>query len=255
MVRIICDGDNHYPVHDPKVQRAKLKFAADIKPDVWVNVGDHYDFFSVSKYDKEPDRRETLQDEFDSSVSYWEDVCDVTKGDVHYLQGNHEHRLERLIRDMPGLHNLRGLALGKLADLPSRVKWRAYGEDLRLGRLLFMHGDNVGGRFGVASPASWVLSNMPGINVVFGHFHRSEVKLRTARDPDGGARTFVACAQGHGSDVRKAKYDKRCPYQDWQHGFTYIETYRVDGKERFQIHPIVIVDGRFAWNGRVYDGR
>lgn len=248
---LICDGDNHFPYHDPVVQEAKFKFAQHVKPKYWVNVGDQYDFYSVSKYAKEPDRIESLQDEFDSAQPYWQEACRLAK-EVHYIPGNHEQRLERLFCDLPGLFNLRALRLHKVADLPSTVKVYKPNDILTINRVGFMHGHQIKGS---QNPAQWVLGAMPGMSYVFGHFHRSQTAYRTARDPDGGSRSFVAAAQGWGGDCVKANYDPMCPYQNWQHGFTYIEFYTVAGKTRFALHPIVVVNGRFSWGGKVFDGR
>jgi predicted phosphodiesterase len=250
-MRLICTSDQHYPVHDPVVENVVLKFAQHVKPTHWVLNGDLFDFFSVSRYDKEPDRKESLQDEFDSARPYINEVCALAN-EVHYIPGNHEQRLERLFCDVPGLAGLRALKLHRAAELPPKVKVHAPSDIVTVGRIGVMHGHQVKG---AGNPAAWVLGAMPGMSYIFGHFHRSQTVYRTARDPDGGTRSFVVAAQGHGCDERKAKYDPACPNQNWQKGFTYVEFFTVAGKRRFSLHPIVIVNGAFSWGGKVFDGR
>jgi hypothetical protein len=34
-----------------------------------------------------------------------------------------------------------------------------------------------------------------------------------------------------------------------------VEFFEIEGKGRFTTHLIHIIDGRFSWNGTLYDGR
>lgn len=249
-VRMICDGDLHYPIHDPRVTAAKFKFAQDFKPDAWVNLGDLYDFWPISAHEKHPERwlekGGRLQEEFDSATDYWDEVTRIAKH-VHFIPGNHENRLQRLIMANPGLFKLRAFDWVRLADIPASVNVHDYGAFLEIGGITFEHGDRLGGRFGVVLAAQWALVNR-GRNTIFGHTHRSELKYRTKSDGN----IIFAANQGHGSDVSKQKYAG--PVPNWQHGFTAIEFWTEGGQPRFTVHPITIVNGRFSFGGRVYDG-
>lgn len=252
---VLADGDLHYSIHDRYVEAAKLAFARDIKPDAWVNVGDVYDCWLISRYEKEPERLfdagARLQEEFDSARPYWSEVSRIVKR-AHLILGNHENRLERLVSANPGLFGLRALEWHRLAELPANVRVHAYGKRLRIGSMTFEHGDRMGGRFGVKHPTAWLLDNRGARNTVFGHTHRVATTYRTVWDEDGNPHTYVAINQGHGSDVAKQTYQ---PEANWQHGFTLIENYTEAGKPRFTAHVIPIVNGKFSWGGRVYDGR
>lgn len=250
-VRLIADGDLHYPIHDPRVTAAKMAFARDFQPDCWVNVGDLYDFWSASSHDKEPERwlapGGRLQEEFDSAQDYWKEVCSIAR-DVHFIPGNHENRLQRLVLANPGLFRLRAFDWQRLAEIPEKVNVHNYGAYLEVGGITFEHGDRMGGRFGVIHAAQWAVVNRQR-NTIFGHTHRHQMVHRTKSDGS----TIFALNQGHGSDVSKQKYAG--PMPDWQHGFTAVEFWTEGGKPRFSVHPIVVVNGRFSFGGKIYDGR
>lgn len=252
---MLCDGDLHYPIHDPYVEAAKLKFLADLKPDCYVNVGDMYDFYPISSHDKDAGRfadgSAFLQQEFDSAQPYWKEVTKYTKGKIHLILGNHENRLNRLINANIGLFKLDAFEWKKMAAIPDRVTVHKYGTQLRVGPMTFEHGDRIGGRFGVAHPANWFLQNKGARNVLFGHTHRAEVKHRTIFDETGEQHTYVAINQGHGSHVPDQTYIYE---PNWQHSITYLEFWKEGVKPRFTAYPIIIVNGRFSFGGKVYDG-
>lgn len=251
---LLCEGDNHLPIHDPYVEEAKLKFMQDVKPDHLVNVGDAFDFWPLSSHEKEPSRWYTngrLQDEFDAGKPFWKARCALINGPIDFILGNHENRLYRFIGANLGLFGLEAFEWQTLASLPARIKVHPHDTQLKIGPMSFEHGDRIGGRFGVAHPAYWLLTNKGNRNTIFGHFHRMEQKFRTVYDELGEAHTYTAIAQGHGSLVKEQKY----VYEpSWQHGFTVVEYWQEGDRTRFTAHPIIIVDGKFSWGGKVYDG-
>lgn len=182
-VRMIVNGDNHYPIQDKYVEAAKFAFARDFKPDCWVDVGDLYDCWSTSTHDKEPERwlepGGRLQEEFDSAKDYWKTVCQISK-DIHYIPGNHENRISRLIMANPGLFGLRIFDWKKLAEIPDKVHVHNYGAYLEIGGITMEHGEFTKGRFGVAHPAHWAIVNRQR-NTIFGHCFDDQTELLTPR--------------------------------------------------------------------------
>lgn len=253
--RLIIQSDDHHPIQDRAYEAALFAFARDWKPDVWVHAGDRYDLWSLSRFEKEPDRwlepGGRLQEEFDSANQSWNEMVRISRR-VHFIKGNHENRLEKLVAANPGLFRLAAFDWHRLADIPHQVQIHKYGTILNVGGIHVEHGDRIGGKFGVKHAAEWVLTNVPGISSAFGHTHRLETKYRTTLDPDGGLRTFVAHNLGHGSDVSKQAYAGLRP--NWQHGFLAVEFFRVAGKVRYTPHPVPVIDGKFSIGGRLYDG-
>lgn len=251
-VRMLVCSDLHFPIQDPYYINALVAFARDWRPDTWVLLGDVYDFFSLSSYDKEPERLPgRLQEEFDSGAEFLKQVCEISAR-VEYILGNHEGRLERLVKANQGLFGLRALSWNKIAELPEKIKIHPYGSRVKIGTIGFEHGDRLGGKFGVLHAAAWALANRPGQHTIFGHNHRVETSYRTAMS-DEGRKTFMAHGLGHGSDVTKQKYAGPSP--NWQQGFAAIEFWTVGGRPRFNLHPITLTEGRFSFGGRIYDGR
>lgn len=254
---ILCDGDNHFPIANPREHAAKLAFARDVKPSAWVNIGDLIDCWFLSRYTKEAGRLfgaygAQLQEEIDSARPYVEAMCSVVN-EAHLILGNHEHRQLRMINENPGLHGLRGLGWGRMLEYPAKLTVHPYGTRLRAfdAPLDFIHGDRV--PMGVKNKAAWVLANLGNRSTIFGHGHHEHHETRTFYDENGEPVFHGAYEQGHGSIVSEQTYVTE---PNWQPGFTWVEFWRDDrGKSRFSVHPILFIDGRFSWNGRVYDGR
>lgn len=250
--RMMVNSDDHYPIVDKYYEAALFAFARDWKPDTWLHGGDRYDLWSISTHEKEPERiyngpGSVLQEEFDSAQDSWKEICRIAEH-VHFLPGNHENRIQRLIKANMGLFGLRSFDWHKLADIPEKVRIYNYGDVPEIGGISFEHGDRIGGRMGCLHAADWVL-NKRAVNTIFGHTHRVETRYRVDRR---GSLIF-AHNLGHGSDTKLQKYAG--PNPNWQHGFAAIEFYTVGGKPRFAFHPIVVVDGRFMFGGKLYDGR
>lgn len=251
---VFSDGDNHYGATDRVVEAAKIAWLRDVRPPVHVNVGDQYDAFGLSRYEKPAGKllssESTLLSEFRDASSYWQAVGEVCS-ESHLILGNHERRLEALVNANPALFGL--LDWSRLANLPSSVRVHSYGSRVRIGAVTWEHGDRVGGRFGILHPSYWLLANKGHRSTIFGHTHRIESRQKTVYDESLSPHIYGAWNQGHGSSVADAW--KWCPDPNWQHGFSYVENYTIAGKARFTVHQITIIDGRFSWGGKLYDGR
>lgn len=120
------------------------------------------------------------------------------EAEIHYIEGNHERRIERWCvtqalanrRDSAYLHRLFGVEAQ--LNLEKRnirhYKQGVFYDDcripatFRLGRCFFTHGSRVG-----QNPAKLMLSDFGG-NVVFGHVHRIDMAAsRSVKDGEVGA--------------------------------------------------------------------
>jgi hypothetical protein len=256
---ILCTSDHHYPIQDRIAEAAIIRLAQDVRPRTWVFNGDILDCWWISRHEKEAERLfaadagNRIVDEVDAARGIVSEAALIA--DTVYLgQGNHERRLSALINSNPGLHGLPALSWPAIWNLPGNVVHLDYGYELELGPVTFVHGDTVGGRsrFGVKHVSAWVLDNWgTRTSWVFGHWHRQEMKSRTIWE-QGQPVDIVAIAQGHLSDARRQLYVTK---PNWQTGFVLLEVFTVAGKMRFTPHIIQVIDGRFSWGGRVYDGR
>jgi len=238
--RVAFISDVHLPFENRVAVRLMLDFLADYRPDAVILGGDIYDFYEVSDFDKGPGRITTLQDEFDEG-RYFIRAIDQLCPEVHFLIGNHEDRLQRVINRNPGLFKLRSLDMQRAAELPER--WRVHPSQthFKLGKLTALHGDIKGIKSAV-HPARTLFQKLKR-SCIFGHFHRFGVHLDTNYDGEirGGF------ANGHLSDVSRVTSWVTCP--DWQEGFSTISLCEDGG---FAVQPRLIVNGRLIVEGKEY---
>lgn len=238
--RVAFISDIHLPFENRVAVRLMLDFLADYKPDVVLLAGDIYDFYEISDFDKTPGRITTLQDEFDEG-RYFIRAIDELCPEVHFLIGNHEDRLQRVINRNPGLFKLRSLDMQRAAELPERWRIHPSQTHFKLGKLTALHGDIKGIKSAV-HPARTLFQKLKR-SVIFGHFHRFGVHLDTNYDGDvrGGF------ANGHLSDVSRVTSWVTCP--DWQEGFSTISLCEDGG---FAVQPRLIVNHRLIVEGKEY---
>jgi predicted MPP superfamily phosphohydrolase len=101
--KAVVYGDTHVPFHDPAAIRVVQAIAKDVKPDVLLHVGDLVDCWQISRFDKDPTRSDSLQDNIDESRQHLAEMALVApKARRVLLEGNHESRLTRTVWGLPG---------------------------------------------------------------------------------------------------------------------------------------------------------
>lgn len=239
--RVAFVTDVHCPFHDPRAVGVALERLAAWGPDLVVLGGDQFDHYSISRYDKSPARREAVQDEYDAGQPIWRDV-DSLGGDVAWITGNHDARIQGMISANPGLHGLRCLDVSRAAELPAR--WRVLPDQamIDLGPALLLHG-NVNG--GPRSFNPGMMLRFLRRSCVFGHFHQAG--MAADRELDGTP--LFAFGSGHlGDAARSAEY---ATAPRWQQGFVEVEVDRAAGMAA--ITPRMIRAGRLVADGRTYE--
>ena len=251
--RIMIDSDLHFDVQCPRFEATKLALAADWKPTHWLNLGDGYDFESVSSFTKDPARAgRGLQAEFDAAQPYWREVVRIVgAGNVDFILGNHEERLRKCLAESSGLFHLSVLAdFARVAELPDGIVVHPYGTHVQVGPVWGEHGDRTKGQ----NPTHWAMQHRTGRVVAFGHTHRIGSYTRTMRGENGRPVTRITINTGHGCDPRSARYAGGAPGTNWQKSCTLVENY-VDryGDLQSSVHQIIAADdGSFSHGGRVY---
>ena len=114
----VCLGDIHLPHADPVAVNMAVAFIKTQRPGTIHLLGDVGDYFSISRYDKDPMRRLNLQEELDAIRDWLAELRDAApKAKIIYSEGNHEFRLRRYLRsEAKALAGLRALSLEKLLD-------------------------------------------------------------------------------------------------------------------------------------------
>lgn len=245
-------SDIHFDLHDAPTWNAFRKWHADVKPSKTVILGDFVDLGMMSKYVQEAEAPIHAIPQIKAFVREANALAKESK-EVLIVEGNHDERWARTVFGAAPAHIWQG-AIGltlqeqcRFQGLDRSVKWLredTVTKGVRCGPFILRHGHNQAGRFGGAKHlAANRLTKSMGVSEIFGHHHRAQVYCQTSL-----GRTAIAvsnpCMTGD------HEYSKN---PDWQRGFTILELY---GPDKCYANPYVVVmnDGHFAYNGKVYDG-
>ena len=115
-----------------------------------------------------------------------------------------------------------------------------YNEIIPFGKLNLTHGIYAG-----ANPTKKHLDELK-VNVMFGHTHTMEIKMASSPARQIAFSGYnVGCLCNMMPDYMKNK-----PH-GWTHGFAVVYLYE---NGYFEVNMIRILDGRFIYNGKVYQG-
>ena len=111
-------SDLHIPYQDDDTLKAVFDCLVDNQPQDIVLLGDVLDCYSISRFCKRPDRVRNLQYEIDIFYKMMRELKKhLPNTDIHYVLGNHENRLEKLVLENPGLFGLKALEPQRLFRL------------------------------------------------------------------------------------------------------------------------------------------
>lgn len=232
-------SDQHIPFQDPVIEDLSIDFLAEHQPKVIHLLGDVLDFYSLSSFDKDPQRRETLQDELDGATRYFKRLRKVCpKARIIYSEGNHENRLRRYLWSQArALSNLRTLSFEELLGLKEfNIEWVDASAPYRMGHLLFIHGELVRRASGASAKGHM---DKFGCNVIHGHTHRLGAHYhRTYDDMMGAWENGCLCTL----DPEYAT----CP--DWQNGWSVVWFHG----DMFNVEQVCVVNAQYVYHGKVY---
>lgn len=239
--RILVIPDTHTPFHDPKAVAIMKDVAKDFKPNEVVYIGDWFDCYCVSNYDKDPMVNfGLLDDELKEGREIIDEVERATKAQHYvFLAGNHEQRVDRYISTYAS--KLAGnLDTKSIFKIPDRYQYIPYGQGgyYKAGKLLITHGNLTG-----QNPASAMVKKYRA-NVMFGHTHKIQEYQIT--DIYGAAYRGINIGW-LGNIKRAAEYIKDSA--DWAHGFALVY---VLSNGDFFTQIVHIVNYRAIVSGRLY---
>jgi UDP-2,3-diacylglucosamine pyrophosphatase LpxH len=235
----VVASDIHAPFQDRAVVNLLLRFIRDHKPGYVHLLGDIVDCYQISRFSKDPLRKENLQDELDAGRRFLQRVRDAApRSRIIYSEGNHEKRLTKYLRSTaPELAGLRCLQLPELLSFDELgVKYRSEQNPYRVGSLLFTHGQVVRKWAAWSAKGHW---EKFGCCVIHGHTHRLGTFYH--RDIDD---TYGAWENGCLCDLNP----EYVVAPDWQHGWSVVWS----DKEYFHVEQIIVVKGRFNYHGRMH---
>ncbi len=243
--------DIHSNHEDPKFINISIKIIEELKASKasqlkgFISLGDGLDFWQISTYDKDPSKKNTIGQDiahYNKIIDRWSNAM-PKDSDMHFLQGNHELRLERYIsRHAKELHDI-VRPLPDLLKFPERNNdgkhkwhWHKYSnwKSLVIGDCALFHGFYFGKNVAMDALAKYKMS------VCFGHVHRSQVVW----DGDNFAATF-----GHGSLEHKTQHSPSP--SNWSQGIG-ILTLLPNGKTNIEI--IHIQNSMGVFRGKIIKG-
>ena len=187
---MIPDCHAHPNFHN---RRADLlaKLIIDLRPDVVVNLGDQWDFPSLSGYDK--GKRSFVgrnyHDDLNSGLEFSERLWEPVKRQKKrlplriFLEGNHEHRIEKaldLSPEMQGTIGFADLQLDRWYDEVIRYEGQTPGI-IEVDGISYAHyfiSGVMGRPLGGEHPAYSLLAKLAG-SATAGHIHTADYSIRT----------------------------------------------------------------------------
>jgi predicted phosphodiesterase len=253
LITAVLYGDTHFPNHDPSAIAIVGQIAEDAKPNFLVHMGDLVDCYALSRFDKNPERLETLQDEINMSRQHLAQMrMRLPATSVILLEGNHEDRLRRMLWNLQGtaavltdLTNFRKAmtwpALLGLDDLG--ITWAAYDSKQAKQRLL----------------PKWILKHGTIVRKYSGYTARGEMEKYGRSGASGHShRLGVHFHQDHNGNHCWVETGCTCslepdytPDPDWQQGCVVMTFEPTTGA--FQAEPVYIHAGLAVWRGKTYE--
>jgi hypothetical protein len=235
------------PLHDEKALSAALQFIADFKPDHVILGGDMLDCGSVSHHNNgKSGKIEGLRilaeaKELRSKLITPVEAVVPKKGRLVYMIGNHEDWLNDLVDKVPSLEGV--IEAENLLSLGKRWEVIESGGVATLGKLKFLHGDNIPSIQGLAFKAVTDYE----ANVRFGHHHTFQVAAKTTPvEANGHTGIAVPCLCRKDPSYGNQKPNK------WMQGFLWGYVGGPAGS--FNDYVTVIVNGKATVNGKTYEG-
>ena len=233
------------PLHDSKAIKVALDYIKDFKPDHIILGGDILDCGCISHHNHgKPGAVEgfrLLADAKELREEVINSLEEAKPKSLTYIVGNHEDWLTDLVDQIPALEGI--VDVRSLLSLGPKWKVIERGDPHRLGKLVFIHGDQIKGGDHAAKFATLAYEK----NVRLGHFHTYQVYTKTsAVESNGHTGVVVPCL------CKKApRYGQGAPNK-WMQGFLWGY---VNGPEgTFNDFVSVIVNGKSLINGKLYGG-
>lgn len=244
MEKTLIIPDTHCPYEDKAALHAVMEFSKEYKPDKIKLLGDWVDFYALSRFDKNPDRITSLQNELDVADYYFGMLRKYNpKADITMFEGNHELRLVKYLRKNPEMSSLRQFrSPDKMLQLDKHnIKYKS---SETVHGVLFKHGNLVRKHGGYTAKGEF---DDEGTSGVSGHTHRLGAHYKTDRS---GQHAWYE--MGHLCDEKLAEYmEGRVP--NWQKGFGLMEY--DENKKIWKIEQLPIINNSFIYNNKVYKWR
>jgi len=246
----IWSFDHHLPYHDKKALKLMMKVAVDLNRreglDEFGLGGDVSDCYVIGNYARDPALPRMLKVEIAEVGNFLDDIDRLfPKSQKVYIEGNHENRFTRFIRDRaPELYGL--IDYETLFNLKNRKRWKwvPYGPYQKYNVL----GSKLIARHEPMSAGEHVAANTvkrAGTSVMFGHVHKiQEFQVVTL---DGSNLRGISSGWLGNKDHPAFNYVKN--HHQWAQGFNVV---RVLPNGRWFNQVVHIIDYKCCVDGKIY---
>ena len=232
--KILLLNDIHIPFHCKKALEMAIKHGKKFKPDIIILNGDILDYFSISRWLKDPRMRD-----FPKELKIARQFLEHLRGKfptarIVFKEGNHEERwLSYMEVKAPELLGIRHFDYDYVLGFEDLgIELINFKKPLKVNELFILHGHEY--KFAISNPVNPArgLYLRSKVNAICGHFHQSS----THSEPDLDEKLTTTWSVGCLSEL----HPRYMPLNKWNHGFAEIETY---DEKLFQVHNYKIIDG------------
>ena len=170
-------SDWHVPYQDEKAINVSFDFCRKVQPNVII-IDEMMDFYSISKFSRDPKRKLSLQEDLDTTFAYLSKLrkfCPKSK--IISVQSNHDARMKKYLRN-----NAEELSELKILSVPALLRLEEldiqYKENFTFHNVLIKHGDIVRGSSSYSAKGELVKEGVSGVS---GHTHRLGISFETKR--------------------------------------------------------------------------
>lgn len=235
---IISLTDWHVPYEDTTAIALAFAFVQYLQPTIII-LHEVHDFYAISKFDKDPNRKLELQEEIDKANRYLAELRQLcSKSRIILLKSNHLDRLRKFLwSQAPELNSLRALQLENLLELEKNgIEYKDY---FICRNVLFKHGNIIRQDSSYTAKGEFLKEGCSGVS---GHTHRLGMYFSTKR---GGKYVWVesGCLCN-----KNAEYIEGTA--NWQNGFSIISFEEKGNQFIPQIIPII--DKKILWGKKKF---
>lgn len=235
--------DVHQPYHDQRAWDLAMTGLADYCPDILIQQGDLMDCYRLSRFDKDPKRMLSFDDEVEGGKQKRADLDSLGAKRKIFTEGNHENWLRiYLMQRAPELFNM--VSMDKILEMTDNGwEYIPYKQDIRIGKVFFTHDLGYSGQNALKQTLKAYQHSS-----ITAHTHRMGYMVEN----DATGRSILSCSFGWLGDADQVDYrHQRLAQIEWSLGFG---TGYLTSKGVLYTTPHPIVDYRCNIEGKEFRG-
>jgi len=233
--RILVLSGIHVPYHDTNAVETAIEYGKQIKPTVILLNGDIGDFYAISRFQKDPRKRDLASEVYMARNFLYTLRRLFPTQAIYFKAGNHDIRWDHyLINNASDLVGIEEFSLQSILHLDKlNITFIPDKQLVRMGRLVALHGHEFGSSMFSPVNIARGLYLRAKDNAICGHHHQTSE--HTEPNINGRVTTCwsVACLCELHPDYM--------PINKFTHGFAHVKVF---DNEDFEVTNYRIVDGK-----------